>query len=307
MDVDGTNQAPLTDATIDVFLDETELRSEGISLNVGKIVFTEGYDADSEIYVRNVDGSNLTRLTDNSIFDGEPAWSPDGKRIVFSSGHDTISAAFDRWAFVDEIYVIDPDGSNLTRLTDNGDQVDDNRPAWTPDGTKIVFHSDRDEFLKYQTYIMDADGTNQLPFVESLPGLGKVGPLPPQPWYIRNWSPDGSKIMFTAKVGDSLENYVMDADGSNLTLILDNPSFVMGLSWSPDGSKIALTGTVGDLPLGIYVMDADGTNQTRITTFRLESPSWSPGGSKIAFSAAEGEDSPRIYMSLTPMAPTTFA
>lgn len=298
MDADGSNQAPLTDATIDVFLDETELLSEGISLNVGKIVFTEGYDADSEIYVRNVDGSSLTRLTNNSVFDGEPAWSPDGKRIVFSSGHDTTSAAFDRWVYVDEIYVINPDGSNLTRLIDNGDQVDDNRPAWTPDGTKILFHSDRDEFQKYQTYIMDADGANQLPFVEALPGLAKVEPLPPQPWYIRNWFPDDSKIVFTAKAGDqSLENYVMDADGSNLTLILDNPSFIMGLSWSPDGSKIAVTGTVGDQPLGIYVMDADGTIKTRITTFSLESPSWSPGGSKIAFSAAEREDSsPNIYV-----------
>ena len=91
-----------------------------------------------EIYVMNADGSGLTRLTNNSAHDYEPAWSPDGAKITFYSDRD---GNYD-------IYVID--GSGLANLTNNSSK--DRYPAWSPDGAKIAFTSDRDG--QWEIYVM---------------------------------------------------------------------------------------------------------------------------------------------------------
>jgi len=70
-----------------------------------------------------------------------------GSRIAFESVRDGNG----------EIYVMDADGSNQTRLTNN--PADDGSPAWSPDGSRIAFYSDRDG--NYEIYVMDADGSNQ--------------------------------------------------------------------------------------------------------------------------------------------------
>lgn len=81
----------------------------------------------------DADGSYQARITNNSVLDRDPTWSPDGngKKIAFSSSRDGN----------DEIYVMDADGQNQTRLTNNTSE--DNQPAWSPDGKKIAFRSSR--------------------------------------------------------------------------------------------------------------------------------------------------------------------
>ena len=96
----------------------------------------------------DADGSDQTNLTNDPEFDYFPEWSPDGKRIAFTSDRDGI---------VPEIYVMDADGSDQTNLTNN--PAIDQAPAWSPDGTKIAFHSRRDG--NYEIYVMDADGGDQ--------------------------------------------------------------------------------------------------------------------------------------------------
>src|SRR5262249_29899631 len=76
--------------------------------------------------------STLVRLTNNNAMDRGPAWSPDGSKIAFFSNRDGM----------DEIYVMDADGSNVKRLTNN--LADDDNPEWSPDGRKILFDSERD-------------------------------------------------------------------------------------------------------------------------------------------------------------------
>jgi Tol biopolymer transport system component len=102
-----------------------------------------------EIYVMNADGSGSRRLTHNRAFDGEPAWSPDGRKIAFQSTK-TIGGN-------KEIYVMNADGSGKRNLTRN--PAMDGRPSWSPDGRRIAFVSNRDGRL--EAHVMNADGSGQ--------------------------------------------------------------------------------------------------------------------------------------------------
>src|SRR5574341_127838 len=168
-----------------------------------------------------------------------------------------------------EIYVMDADGSNLQRLTDN--PQDDVVPAWSPNGTLIAFVTGPDG--QRVIHVMNADGSN----VRRLPGA-QAGDFWPA------WSPDGTRIAFQAAIGGKWDIYVMDADGSNVVRLTDDPGDEVIPAWSPDGTRIAyVSGRDGDPE--IYVMDADGSNRQRLTDNIADdsSPAWSPDGTRIAF------------------------
>ena len=108
-------------------------------------------DRDFEIWVMNADGTNPTRLTDNTAYDRSPAWSPDGTQIAFVSGPDQDD-------FIQAIYVMNAiDGTGQTMIT--SDVVYQAAPAWSPDGTLIAFVSGRDG--TNEIYRMNANGTDQ--------------------------------------------------------------------------------------------------------------------------------------------------
>ena len=91
----------------------------------------------------NWDGSDLTRLTTSPLeFDTEPYWSPDGTKIVFTSG----------WSNY-ELFVMDPDGSNQTRITNN--PLEDDESSWSRDGSKIAFVADIDIFDEPEIFVME--------------------------------------------------------------------------------------------------------------------------------------------------------
>ena len=234
----------------------------------GRIAFSSNRDGNHEIYVMNADGSDQTRLTNNSGTDWEPSWSPDGSRIAFSSNRDGNH----------EIYVMDSDGSNHTRLTNNSGT--DWEPSWSPDGSRIAFSSDRDG--RYgEIYAMDADGSNQTRLTDNSKNEG-----------VPSWSPNGNRILFHSDRTGNWEIYVMDADGSNQTPLTSNGQYNAWPSWSPDGSRIAFESR-RDGNHEIYVMDADGSNQTRLTSNSTndQSPSWSPDGRRITFVSARDGNS----------------
>ena len=106
------------------------------------------------------------------------------------------------------------------------------------------------------------------------------------------------KIVFTSyRDGGSPEIYTMEADGSNVQRLTNNPGFDLSPKWSPDGSRIAFV-SIRDNNVGIYVMNADGSNQTRLTNNPGgdESPEWSPDGTRIVFTSNRGGDNRDIYV-----------
>ncbi|HEX8568176.1 MAG TPA: Calx-beta domain-containing protein [Pyrinomonadaceae bacterium] len=191
-----------------------------------------------------------------------PQAAQNGK-IVFSSYRSFFSST--------EIYTMNPDGSNQTRLTNNN--ADDSEPSFSPDGSKIVFVSNRDS--DSEIYVMNADGSNQTrltnnTFLDENP----------------SFSPDGTKITFQSARNSRYDVYIMNANGSGQTRLTTNTDSDYNPSFSPDGSKIAFQ-TNRDGNYEIYVMNPDGSNQTRITnnTFLDQHPSFSPNGTKIAFTS----------------------
>jgi Tol biopolymer transport system component len=194
-----------------------------------------------------------------------------------------------------EIYVMNVDGTNQVNLSNNSAM--DSGPAWSPDGKKIAFVSNRDD-AHGAIWVMNADGTNPI----RLRGGGAPA-----------WAPDGTKIAFQGvqSAGVKPDIGVMNTDGSNLVWLTNDPLDDVLPTWSPDGTRIAfqrgITAT-GSLPFGIlpegdiWVMDADGTNQINLTNNLAQdnrAPAWSPDGNKIAFASmrdATGEQDFNIWV-----------
>jgi Tol biopolymer transport system component len=169
-----------------------------------------------EIYLMSLDDQSTTRLTDNDFDDKNPAWSPDGTQIAFSTNRD------DNY----EIYLMDKEGNNLVRLTENG--FDDGDPCWSPDGTKIAFTSHRDG--NNDIFTMNADGSNFRNLTRH--SADDIDPA---------WSPDGTQIAFSTNRDDNYEIYLMDTRGTNQQKLTDNPSLDTEPCWSPDGKQILFT------------------------------------------------------------------
>lgn len=257
-----------------------------------EIVFHSNRDGDYEIYIANLDGSDVRQLTSNNAQDETPRVSPDGRRIAFVSNRDGN----------DEIYVMNRDGSEQTRLS--FDPAADKLPAWSPDGRHITFQTAR--YGVSDIVIIDADGSNlrqvadtpereghtswsvddrlvynasmelfwQI-YVSDLDGnRRKLTDSRVDEWS-PEWSPDGRRILYLSEQTSTLNPgiFVMDADGGNVRLIYNGPTAEWGAVWSPDGRQILFAADQPDGTAAIYMMDADGNNARQVIG-RGGYPSW---------------------------------
>jgi serine/threonine protein kinase/WD40 repeat protein len=180
----------------------------------------------------------------------------------------------------DEIYVMNADGSSVTRLTEN--PASDLDPAWSPDDSRIAFISDRDG--DSEIYTMNQDGSGVTKLTDD--NHGYSGP---------SWSPDGQHLAFASDRDGDLNIYVLDVDNLGVIRMTDDSGIDRHPQWSPDGLKIAFESD-RDGDFNIYVMNADRSDLGRLTEDPTDDTglAWSPDGSRIAFSSNRDGDS-EIY------------
>jgi Tol biopolymer transport system component/streptogramin lyase len=189
-------------------------------------------------------------------------------RIAFTTDRDSSGGVRNR-----EVYSMNPDGSDQINLTNNPSQ--DRAPAWSPDGTKIVFSSDR--YGAEDVFLMNADGSHQTRLTNH-----------PADDFTPNWSPDGKQVIFATLRDGNAEIYVMKMDGTGQTNLTNSPGNDLAPNWAPDGSKI-IFGSDRTGNFEIFSMNPDGSQPTNITqtpSAELEA-SFSPDSSKIAFVSNE--------------------
>ncbi|MFQ5859203.1 MAG: CHAT domain-containing protein, partial [Anaerolineae bacterium] len=200
----------------------------------GRLAFvSKPLSGQSTLYVMNADGSGLREIGPGT----DPDWAPAGDKIAFAGLLEGESG----------IHLIDPDGTELTRLTNASDW----QPTWSPDGRRIAFMSLRDG--DREIYMMNADG-------------GGVLRVSNNPWDDKHpsWSPVGGQIAFISDRSGRWQVWKMNVDGSQQVRLTHNNYDNFHPVWSPDGTQIAY-GVWTGVRNEIWVMAADGGNEHMVT------------------------------------------
>jgi TolB protein len=268
MNPDGTNPRRLTHNTDGdgfptlspdgkkIVFDSNRNRADGEPVNT------------SDLFLMNTDGSEQTLLTRGS----SATWSPDGKTIAFhasASGTGTPirtdpgSATTDSDIFVANVDDLLAGVAQPRNITNSPDKIDDDAD-WSPDGHSIVFtsHTVTDDPRLSNTaeiYLLNVDGTGT-PGRLTYNNEEERGPA---------WSPDGTRIVFSCRIGGGTADFeicAMNSDGTGLTQLTDNSVPDLTPTWSPDGQQIVFHRQVAGQGLQLFMMNADGAGQTQLTS-----------------------------------------
>ncbi|MDF2774549.1 MAG: Protein TolB [Geminicoccaceae bacterium] len=262
--VDGSITAlPLAAAFPGAFLRDVTPSPDGLRVAFTIAWYPEGEsEMDGDIYVANIDGTGLRRLTTAPFLDDQAAWSPDGTRIAFRSKR---SGNWDIW-------VMGANGTGQVNLmTDMLPATStDHTPSWSPDGSRIMFSSDIDHFAYAKLWTMRPDGSDKRRVLPQSVGTTDIE-------LEASWSPDGTRIAYRRISGIGLESDIAIATiatGHVSRIALEGPQGYP--AWSPDGTRIAFASSHAGLLSHIFTMKADGSEIIKHTAGADENtkPRW---------------------------------
>ena len=178
------------------------------------------------------------------------------------------------------LYTVAPDGTGIQRLTPTvctacGDPATDSTPEWSPNGSLVVFASNRDTLSSaVHVYTIRSDGRE----MRRLTSKGSN--------FEPTWAPTGASIAFRSNRTGNEEIFVMASDGSGQVNVSKDAALDRGPTWAPDGERLAFVSN-RDGDWDVYVVNADGTGLVNISNNDQEdaSPAWAPDGSTVAFSS----------------------
>lgn|SRR5574341_141626 len=231
------------------------------------------------LYLVDMVSGRLSRITDNpETNDILPQFSPDGKRVLFVSQWLHRGASSKK--IPSTIMILDVSSGAISQLSDGSDYVYE--AAWSPDGARIAFVSDRGG--KDRLWVMNADGSDPRLLT---PDLDRIrGPV---------WSPNGSFILVTdwSIDGAYAEIHVIDLQTGSDRRVTDPSENANQAAWSPDSRRLYYLSSSS-----LFAIAPDGTNRELVLKFPspINDYSISPDGALIAYSMG-GEGHLDLYMS----------
>ncbi len=237
-------------------------RNPALSPDGKRIAFESSVESFSDLYVIDLDGTNLKRLTHNAEGNFEPVWSPDGKSLAFTSSRDGDP----------ELYRMAADGSGQERLT--AFHLEDGVPRWSRFGNHIAFVSNREG--SDAIFVMKPDGAGQR---RVLPALARDSALSEPAERDAAWSPDGSKLALVRPGrGGEEAIHLVDLASGQARALTDGTSRDDQPAFSPDGKFLAFVSNRSGAQQ-LWIMRVDGSQQTRITASEASDwrPVWVPG------------------------------
>ncbi len=245
-------------------------------------------DLNYEVHVVEASGADERNLTNHPAWDWQPAWSPDGNSLAFTSHREepepgiylmdvgtrdvrflaageqaTWSPDGSHIAYVEfrdgrtEVFAINIDGTGRRQVVKDGPRLQW-YPAWSPGGEKIAFHSPLGE---RRIHVVAAEGGAPAPLVQGHAARSL------------DWSPGSDALLFTGVSKGDPEIFVVDADGRNIRQLTDQLGHDADARWSPDGAAIVFASR--RFPPGIYAMDADGGDVRMLVEGPYIQPTWS--------------------------------